>query len=154
MNIPDKIIEGLQHLPFTVRGEVLSGIIAFIGGNPIDENEFSSEALGVYLIAREALEPIMRRRRRDAARRQRRREARLGTAAKPANTSAPTPESSAKEEIHTDLPDAEPRRPLNKIASTPMVQPPMSRRERRALERTQQKQRNRALPAYPMLRRP
>ena len=77
MVIPDKIIEALELLSFSDRAQTYAAVISFMrNGTEPEEGEISDTAMGMFILARQILIPILRRRRRDAARRAARR---LGT---------------------------------------------------------------------------
>ena len=112
MNIPDKIIESLDHLPVDIRGQVYVATIEYMRSGKEIEG-LDGIAKGVFILVKRILDNILNRRRIQAAYRQRKRQA-----------GRPTP-------VPADEPTAE----------TPLQTPerPLTRQQRRALEREKQK---------------
>ena len=136
MNIPDKIIEAIEILPASERGMVYCAVIGFMRNGEEPDFEMNDIARAAYILAREVLDPILRRRRRDAANRLRKRRAYTTTASK-SNGMNPQPQQSDIPATPTTI--AEPERIGENLAGVAM-----NRRQRRELERQRRKLARRA----------
>ena len=124
MNLPEKIIEAIEILPATERGMVYCAVIGFMRTGNEPDFEMTEIARAAYILAREVLDPILRRRRRDAARRLRKKQ----SAAQPAVRNIAEPV--------IDIPSPAPM-PAEKFVEP--FTPPLNRRQRRELERARRK---------------
>ena len=130
MNIPNIIIEALEHLPFEIKGQILCAVVSYIesGTEPDELDEMSR---GLFRFARTLIDPVMKRRRQQAEYRRRRRE---GKAA-----SRPRVEKSEKaaNTVKADKADKAVLSGTTRAELSPVAvpAPALTRQQRRKLER-------------------
>ena len=77
MNLPDKIIECIEALPQSIKGEVYCAVVSYIRTEIFVASDFSEASASEFANIREILDPILRRRKRAAAYRLRKKQEKL-----------------------------------------------------------------------------
>lgn len=121
MNIPDKVIEAAEYLSVEVRGMLLCAVIEYMKTEKFPD-WIEGEAKGAFILAKAVLDPVMRRRRLAKARRERLKARLVKNASEPKVTPI---EVSANDAVYVDEP----------IIPKRISVPPLTRQQRRKLER-------------------